>query len=474
MPLRSRRRAIQHLAALGAVTAFPAALSGCSPARRDADVVVIGAGLSGLNAALILQEQGLDVLVVEGSKRIGGRVYTIENLPHRPDAGGSEFSITSYARVVDMVNRLGLEPIPWRGRGIEFAFHVGGETLTASEWPAAEVNRVRGPARNAPPIALPEMFLPRPSPLPTHDAWLLPEAAGFDVPWGDFMREAGADEEAIRLIGLRNSADDLNEVSALWRLHTSKFAEDSGGLESLRNIEGGMGRVTDGMASLLNRPVQLGTRVTGLSTDTETVTIGIGSGDSIRARFAICTASLTQLRGMAIEPALPELQAAAVSEIPYDQHAEVFFDIEQPFWEEDGLPSSTWTDGPLGLVLHLRESGPHGYLWFAVTGKASRSLQALDGQALMQAVEEQFLRIRPAARGRIRPMAAHSWTQDPWSMGHLAYRAPGQITRFGNVAAEPHGRIHFAGEHTAVTASGMEGAMESGERAALEIIDRIA
>jgi monoamine oxidase len=38
--------------------------------------------------------------------------------------------------------------------------------------------------------------------------------------------------------------------------------------------------------------------------------------------------------------------------------------------------------------------------------------------------------------------------------------------------AQAHGRIHFCGEHTAVSNRGMEGAMESGERAALEIFAR--
>jgi monoamine oxidase len=65
-----------------------------------------------------------------------------------------------------------------------------------------------------------------------------------------------------------------------------------------------------------------------------------------------------------------------------------------------------------------------------------------------------------------------SWERHPWTLGHMAYRAPGQIRAFGTVLAEPHGRIHFAGEHTALLTSGMEGAMESGERAALEILQR--
>lgn len=46
------------------------------PLRTRADVVVVGAGLAGLSAALHLDDAGLDVLVVEASHRPGGRVVT--------------------------------------------------------------------------------------------------------------------------------------------------------------------------------------------------------------------------------------------------------------------------------------------------------------------------------------------------------------------------------------------------------------
>ena len=51
--------------------------------------------------------------------------------------------------------------------------------------------------------------------------------------------------------------------------------------------------------------------------------------------------------------------------------------------------------------------------------------------------------------------------------------APGQVTAFASEVGKPHGRIHFCGEHTAVSNRGMEGAMESGERAAFEILGLI-
>jgi monoamine oxidase len=51
---------------------------------------VIGAGLSGLQAAQLLEDGGLDVLVLEADTRVGGRVRTLLDLPERPEAGGSE------------------------------------------------------------------------------------------------------------------------------------------------------------------------------------------------------------------------------------------------------------------------------------------------------------------------------------------------------------------------------------------------
>jgi monoamine oxidase len=67
------------------------------------------------------------------------------------------------------------------------------------------------------------------------------------------------------------------------------------------------------------------------------------------------------------------------------------------------------------------------------------------------------------------------WAAEPFSEGAWAVWRPGDITA-GLPArlAERHGRVSFAGEHTAVAYSGMEGAMESADRAVLETLRRLA
>jgi len=45
-----------------------------APNTKDADVVIVGAGLTGLRAALEVSRAGLSVLVIERENGVGGRV----------------------------------------------------------------------------------------------------------------------------------------------------------------------------------------------------------------------------------------------------------------------------------------------------------------------------------------------------------------------------------------------------------------
>jgi monoamine oxidase len=62
------------------------------------------------------------------------------------------------------------------------------------------------------------------------------------------------------------------------------------------------------------------------------------------------------------------------------------------------------------------------------------------------------------------------WGLEPWSRGAFAVCRPGQMTAFMPDLAASEGRIHFAGEHTSSWMGWMEGALESGERAAHEVL----
>ena len=107
-------------------------------------------------------------------------------------------------------------------------------------------------------------------------------------------------------------------------------------------------------------------------------------------------------------------------------------------------------------------------------GSRNRALRTMADDEIAQLSLQELHAARPSTQGRVEVSAVVNWSRYPWLKGHNAYRAPGQISEYGNIVANPHGRVHFAGEHTSVLMVGMEGAMESGERAALEVLDRIS
>jgi len=478
----SRRTTLQALGASAAVGVLPRAARAAPPAT---DVIVIGAGLAGLHAAMLLQEQGLTVQVVEGRRRVGGRVYTLMEVPGGVEAGGEVIG-ASYARMIECARKLELElhtPMSL-GPPSDWMYHLGGESILKDDWQASRQNPLSDADRSILPHRLLQTLMYRDAPLRGRslDAWLSDEFARWDIPATDYLRQLGHSEATIRLAGVVVHTDRLDNTSALHEMRRYHVGDASrgnlapGAVEALQ-VKGGNSRLPEAMAKSLERPVMLGKAVYGIESNSDGVRIRCTDDSEYRARFAVVSMPLPRLRDVAFSPGLPEPLASAVREIDYGLSIQVHMRLLHRYWEKDGLPAGMWTDTGIERFTPLDRgpmqadgSGGIQSVIAFINGAEARKFNFMSDPDCFEYVRAVAERIRPATRGALAPLTIQSCARDPFGAGDWVYWQPGQITRYGRHLRDRLPRIQFCGEHTAIMQRGMEAAFESGERAALEIL----
>src|SRR5688572_13164683 len=93
----------------------------------------------------------------------------------------------------------------------------------------------------------------------------------------------------------------------------------------------------------------------------------------------------------------------------------------------------------------------------------------MEPEARERYLVDELDRAYPGLKGNYEGMFMHVWHKDPWAKGAFALPSPGQMTGICVGAERPEGRIHFAGEHLSHFSGWMQGALESGLRAAKEM-----
>ena len=449
--------------------------------RRRCDVVVVGAGLAGLAAAQHLQERGCDVEVLEAKSRPGGRIRSIRRGDGVEEAGGTTIG-GGYRRVIDAAARYGEQLIDATAMLVFFREQdlvLGGEIIRQSEWPTHPANPFPARDKTLMPWNYGRVLTARENPLSEPGAWLDPESAHLDISMHRWMIGLGLDEKTAALgYGLNTSyGEDAHDISALMMLARAAFstAQRRQAPEGVvgYTVRGGAQRIPEAMARALSNEVRFGKAVTGIDEETAEVSVHCADGSKYFAHRVICALPFPALRQIALRPVLVGPQAEAVAELPSQPMTQLYFRAKSNFWESDGYAPSMFTDGVAGMVAAARRGEDPDEVtgltaW--VMGRNARRLDGVSPERAAAAIVEEIEAVRPAARGQLEYIGRQSWSADPFAGGGWAYFRPGQIRRFGSRMAAPHGRIHFCGEHLARIDRGMEGAMESGERAAEEIV----
>ncbi len=466
---RSRRQFLKGTSwlALAGILPLPAV-------SAQGRVVVIGAGLAGLYAASLLEQQGIEVITLEARKRVGGRVLTLDDVPGNPEAGANVIG-PNYGRVINMASRLGVVlEMPQRGEA--GAFLIDGHSLTREAWPVSTLNSLPKRLKHVAPDRLRGALL-RDNPLQSSVDWRDPKFTTVDVPAADYFRSEGLDERMLQLLDVNNSYGNTLEDTSLLSLYrvSASIGRAISMRMPLKQVKGGNSRLPEAMAASLRSPVVLGDLVRNIHQSASGVRLECSSGETYDADYVICALPATAVRKIEMAPVMPHPQQQAFRDVVYHKVTQAHMIAKEPYWEKSGDSASLWTNGMLGRVFTRRIPDHSGRcnitVW--INGDGCDLFDVMGEAEAAQSILDEYERIVPASKGLVSVRRVIRWAIDPFNEGAWPAWRPGEISRLPDLLQQPHQRIFFAGEHLGISNSGMEGAMESGERAALDVLRRL-
>ncbi len=450
-------------------------------------MLIVGAGLAGLACAYELTEAGHDVTVIEARERSGGRVYTIRD-PFTDgmyaEAGAESFG-EKHAFVDYYVRRFDLPTLKFEvSSKLTPLYYVNGRAIRLGkefQWPAG----LRSDETRLSPYDLAQKYI-RPAVQEIGDPlapdWPSDRAlAKYDrISMRELLRRAGASPEAIEMIrlGYADAWDnDTKPDSALCLLRDEAIGRGSRGL--LR-IAGGNDRLPRAFASALGARILYETALCRIDQSASAVTAVVqskGRRHHIAADFLVCAIPFPVLRTVELHPGsasgsrFTAGKMRAIHELEYLSVARTFVQYKSRFWTAAGLSGYAATDLPVGTVFEATagQTGTRAILECYISGQAARRIASESEAVRVQTTVDRLEQVFPGARENFETGTSVVWESEPWSRGAFAWFKSGQMRDLLPHVASREGRVFFAGEHTSPWFGWMQGALESGQRAAREV-----
>jgi monoamine oxidase len=480
------RRRLLEAGAAGAALALPltSAAYAATKKRKRADVVVVGAGFSGLAAARALTKAGHSVIVLEARDRVGGRTQnaTIAGGKAIAEVGG-EFVGPTQDRILALAKAMNIATFPVYNSGDNVFLARGQRALypAATGIPQdAEVLAGLGALLSIDAIAK-EVGVRAPwkhAKARKYDSQTLAQYLAPSVTTAtgkavvDAVCEAiwGADPEDLSLLYVAQyvaAAGNAKTPGSFVRLIAT-----GGGAQEQR-LAGGSTAVAEKVAAKLGSKVILGAPVTRIVQTDDGVRVTTSGGPTVDAQRVIVAVPPVLAARIAYAPGLPAAKKTLLKAMTPGSLTKVEAVYPTPFWRASGLSGQGVSDTGLARVPYDNSppDGSVGVFFSFIGGRRHAEWAALSPADRRARVLDDFVRFTGDERARTPDeFLEKDWTTEKWTRGcPVGHFAPGVLAKHGAQLRAAAGRIHFAGTETADYWLGyMDGAVRAGERAAKE------
>uniref|UniRef100_W5NKV1 Amine oxidase n=1 Tax=Lepisosteus oculatus TaxID=7918 RepID=W5NKV1_LEPOC len=460
------------------------ATNGLKNKGKPKSFVIVGAGISGLIAAKLLEDARHNVSVLEASDRVGGRIHTYRNESRGWHAELGAMRIPSTHELVLLyITHYGLNLSEFIQEDNNTWYFINGKRIKTSEvmknpdilgYPVEESEKGKSAAQLYSEAVKKVIDEIKENPLLCHC-----NLKKYDVySVKDYLkRESNLSRYAIQMIG-----DVLNTQSLLYTAFSENLRDeiDINYYVKFFKIDGGTDLLPQAVRKDLQKSrVFLNSRVLEINQTSRGIQVVYkdrtdNSVKMMAADYLLFTGTAKATLNVRFNPPLPLRKREALRNVHYDSSTKIFLVFKERFWEKEGIRGGkSITDQPSRFIYYVSETFKSGVGVVLASYTWSDDSQFFLGMS-DEACQEVALNDLAAIHGEgIRDLyeggVVKKWSLDEYSLGAFALFTPFQLMDYHLDLFKPFQRVYFAGEHTALPHAWIETSIKSTLRAAMSM-----
>lgn len=434
---------------------LPALLAACKKTKLEfdhrftGDVIIIGAGISGLYAAKILSQYGNNVTILEASDRVGGRIKSLSGYADFDIELGAEEIMGDHSIWYDMV----------RSSGATFVENSGATLYYFNGSIKTEIEATENTFFNA----------------MNQIIETIGDYTGSDVTAEVFANLAGVSDNVFHIFNAKvaNSIGSCDEHVGMHGLRSIEERRASGTSKKiLRNKS--LSSILENQFSQEMEKVVLNSVVTNIDYSGAKVSVTDNAGNVYSADKVIVTVPLGVLKNndIVFTPELPVSHTYAIQQIGFDAGLKIILQFDDRVW-----PTNTGKIFGPGLIPEFRttaaieRSADDRFLTAIIHGAKAEELSS-QGIGIIDTVLQEVDQVLGDVSSHYVDHIIQDWGNDPLFRGVMSYDKPGTGNARSALSQPISDKIWFAGEavHTGGHQGTVHGAMESALQAVLNML----